>query len=200
MKLPFTIVTFLFSSLVFSNWPPSEYPFGKPGKEGLELPEPGGNWKVINQHSSPPLPSPPLPPPYFPLPRGTPLPSKQNPLLLSPLLKPNQSGTQCMTPRPYYVGYGRYEPAMAQGNCISNKRDEAWIIAPHKVDTVSCKYDTNIFLVNDVFPPPPPSSSSSRTSTLNPKTPFLPRRANFLFGGFFEGFLGHYHYYYYCYC
>lgn len=62
-----------------------------------------------------------------------------------------------MTPRPYYVGYGRYEPAMAQADCISNKPDDAWIIGPHKIDTVACKYDTNIFLVNDVSSSPPQS-------------------------------------------
>lgn len=67
-----------------------------------------------------------------------------------------------MTPRPYYVGYGRYGPALSQADCISNKPDDAWIIGPHRVDTIACKYDTNIFLLNDVSSPPHTHTFSSQ--------------------------------------
>lgn len=55
-----------------------------------------------------------------------------------------------MTSRPYYVGYGRWREAMEEAQCLSTKLDEAWIIGPHKIDTMLCRYDTNIFLLNDV--------------------------------------------------
>ena len=55
-----------------------------------------------------------------------------------------------MTSRPYYVGYGRWRQAMQGAACLATKRDDAWIISPHRIDTLLCKYSTTIFLVNDV--------------------------------------------------
>lgn len=33
---------------------------------------------------------------------------------------------------------------------MAAKRDDAWVISPHRIDSLLCKYSTTIFLVNDV--------------------------------------------------
>lgn len=66
MKFLLTIITlFLLSGLSFSNDYPviSEW-FSGQDNEGIDVPEPGGNWRVIHSKPLPP-PPPPFPPDYY---------------------------------------------------------------------------------------------------------------------------------------